>query len=70
MKNPDQETQEAMEENTKMEIVTMCKLKKHPNVVKLHEVIDDPANDKTLLVMEFVVGGPVMRIDKNGNCKV
>ena len=53
-----------------MEIVTMTRLKKHPNVVKLYEVIDDPNNDKILLVMEYIAGGPMMCMDKNGECKV
>lgn len=42
----------------------MTKLKKHPNVVKLHEVIDDLSTSKTLLVMEYIVGGPLMSINK------
>ncbi|KAK9811849.1 hypothetical protein WJX72_011148 [[Myrmecia] bisecta] len=38
------------------EIAVMKKLD-HPNIVKLHEVIDDPGTDSLLLVMEFVDGG-------------
>ena len=66
IRNPSQDNEAILEENTKMEISTMTKLRKHPNVVKLHEVIDDPLNSKTLLVMEYITGGPLMSIDKNG----
>lgn len=29
----------------------------HPNIVQLHEVIDDPAQDKLYLVMDLLTGG-------------
>lgn len=35
----------------------------HKNVVKLHEVIDDPEDDKLYLIMEYVKGGPTMKIE-------
>ena len=42
------------------EIAIMKKLV-HINLVSLHEVLDDPNEDKLFLVMEFVTGGPVMQ---------
>jgi serine/threonine protein kinase len=42
------------------EIAIMKKLV-HPNLVALHEVLDDPNEDKLFLVMELVSGGPVMQ---------
>lgn len=29
------------------------------NIVKLHEVIDDPDNDKLYLIMDYIEGGAV-----------
>ena len=40
----------------------MTKLNKHPNVVKLFEVIDDPTEGKLLMVMEFIDGGALMTL--------
>ena len=48
----------------------MSSLPKHPNVVKLFEVIDDPQNDKVCLVMEYISGGPVLKKEDIGNPKV
>lgn len=52
----------------KREIAIMKKLK-HPNIVRLHEVIDDEECDNMFIVMEFIEKGPVLRIDENGNAK-
>ncbi|KAL3690383.1 hypothetical protein R1sor_016692 [Riccia sorocarpa] len=41
------------------EIAIMKKLN-HPNIVALHEVIDDPTKKKLYLVLEYVEGGPIM----------
>ncbi len=41
------------------EIAIMKKLR-HPNMTKLHEVIDDAEHDKMFLVLELVTGGQVM----------
>ncbi|XP_024388158.1 serine/threonine-protein kinase GRIK1 isoform X6 [Physcomitrium patens] len=41
------------------EIATLKKLH-HPNIVALHEVIDDVQQRKVYLVLEYVEGGPVM----------
>mmetsp|Transcript_18277 Transcript_18277/g.51183 ORF Transcript_18277/g.51183 Transcript_18277/m.51183 type:complete len:586 (+) Transcript_18277:146-1903(+) len=48
----------------KREVAIMKKLR-HPNLVKLYEVIDDPVSTKLLMVMEHVQGGPI-RSDKMG----
>lgn len=44
------------EEKIRTEIAIMKKCI-HPNIVRLHEVIDDPAHHKMFLVMEYVDGG-------------
>jgi serine/threonine protein kinase len=43
--------------------VAILKKMKHPNVVQLFEVIDDPVNDYLFLVMEYVQNGPVMKLE-------
>eukprot|EP01062_Namystynia_karyoxenos_P060434 TRINITY_DN5201_c0_g1_i1.p1 TRINITY_DN5201_c0_g1~~TRINITY_DN5201_c0_g1_i1.p1 ORF type:complete len:1113 (+),score=233.75 TRINITY_DN5201_c0_g1_i1:118-3456(+) len=43
------------------EIAIMKRLE-HPNVVKLHEVIDDPECNKLYLILDFVERGPVMKL--------
>uniref|UniRef100_A0A061REP4 Calcium/calmodulin-dependent protein kinase kinase n=1 Tax=Tetraselmis sp. GSL018 TaxID=582737 RepID=A0A061REP4_9CHLO len=48
----------------KREVAIMKKLR-HPNLVRLFEVIDDPLSTKLLMVMEHVQGGPI-RSDKPG----
>lgn len=35
----------------------------HPHLVKLHEVIDSPADDKMFLVLDLIRGGQVMHWD-------
>ena len=41
------------------EIAILKKLR-HPHVVRLHEVIDDPVKDKLYLILDYVPGGPLM----------
>eukprot|EP00873_Tetraselmis_striata_P022640 jgi/Tetstr1/442904/TSEL_030967.t1 len=53
-------------DDLKREIAVMKKLK-HPNLVKLYEVIDDPVSTKLLMVMEHVQGGPIMP-ENSANC--
>jgi [calcium/calmodulin-dependent protein kinase] kinase len=31
----------------------------HPNIIQLHEVIDDPKLDKVYLVFDFLEGGTI-----------
>lgn len=45
--------------------VAILKRMKHPNVVRLYEVIDDPENEKLFLVMEYVQNGAVLKVE---NC--
>ncbi|OAE24870.1 hypothetical protein AXG93_2931s1120 [Marchantia polymorpha subsp. ruderalis] len=45
------------------EIAIMKKLN-HPNIVALHEVIDDPSKRKLYLVLEYIEGGPILGNDK------
>ena len=42
----------------------MVTLQKHPNVVKLIEVIDDPSSSQAFIVMEYIYGGPIMCLDE------
>ncbi|KAL1496743.1 hypothetical protein AB1Y20_014334 [Prymnesium parvum] len=46
-------------EGVAREIAILKKLR-HPNVVRLHEVIDDPVKDKLYLILDYVPGGPLM----------
>jgi CRP-like cAMP-binding protein len=46
-------------ETIRQEIAVMKKLR-HPNIVTLHEVIDDPAANQVFLVQEYMEGGTVM----------
>ncbi|CAD7704676.1 unnamed protein product [Ostreobium quekettii] len=55
-------------EDLKREIMIMKKMK-HPNIVTLTEVIDDPSGSKLLLVMEYMEGGPVMTRESLERCE-
>lgn len=55
-------------EDLKREIMIMKKMK-HPNIVTLTEVIDDPSGSKLLLVMEYLEGGPVMTREALERCE-
>lgn len=46
------------------EVAIMKKLS-HSHLVKLHEVIDSPADDKMFLVLDLIRGGQVMDWDDN-----
>lgn len=48
-------------ENLRREIAILKKVD-HPNIVKLFEVLDDPADDNLYLVFELVEKGPVMEV--------
>eukprot|EP01060_Flectonema_neradi_P012844 TRINITY_DN19625_c0_g1_i1.p1 TRINITY_DN19625_c0_g1~~TRINITY_DN19625_c0_g1_i1.p1 ORF type:complete len:365 (+),score=66.31 TRINITY_DN19625_c0_g1_i1:72-1166(+) len=49
------------------EIAIMKKVR-HPNIVVLHEVIDDPLNDKLFMIMEYVNGGCILDLHEDGTC--
>ena len=42
----------------------MTKLSKHPNVVKLIEIIDDPSNSQLFMVLEYIYGGPLLGLNE------
>ena len=47
--------------------VAIMKMIRHPNVVRLFEIIDDPNSKKLFLIMEYVPGGTVLdRIKDRG----
>lgn len=50
-----------MLENIFREIAIMKKLN-HPNVLQIHEVIDDPDNDKLFMVIDYMDNGSVLGI--------
>ena len=49
------------------EIAIMKKVR-HPNIVVLREVIDDPLNDKLFMIMEYVNGGCILDLHEDGTC--
>ncbi|BBN00703.1 hypothetical protein MPTK1_2g01330 [Marchantia polymorpha subsp. ruderalis] len=56
-------TTENVGQGAMREIAIMKKLN-HPNIVALHEVIDDPSKRKLYLVLEYIEGGPILGNDK------
>ena len=58
----DSETEEFADglNRLRREIALLKKLK-HPNVAQLHEVIDDPDEDRVYLVLEHAAGGAAQR---------
>ncbi len=40
--------------------IAVWKKLRHPNVVSLHDVVDDPGSDRLYLVSDFVNGGPLL----------
>eukprot|EP01022_Parablepharisma_sp_SALTPOND_P033060 TRINITY_DN88120_c0_g1_i1.p3 TRINITY_DN88120_c0_g1~~TRINITY_DN88120_c0_g1_i1.p3 ORF type:complete len:268 (+),score=37.98 TRINITY_DN88120_c0_g1_i1:1684-2487(+) len=47
------------------EIAIMKKMN-HPNIVKLYEIIDDPGYNKLFIVMEYISGGSLHSLVKDG----
>ena len=41
--------------------VSLMKQMRHPNIVNLIEVIDDPSHDRLYIISEFCGGGPIMK---------
>jgi serine/threonine protein kinase len=37
----------------------------HPNIVKLHEIIDDEDEEKLYMIMDFCPCGEVMKFNEN-----
>jgi serine/threonine protein kinase len=56
------------ESSAEREIAVMKRLN-HPNVVKLHAVIEDATQNKTHLVMQYIENGPPTRMLSDGTCK-
>jgi hypothetical protein len=49
-------------DSIRREIAILKKVSDHPNIIKLHEVLDDSTADNLYMFFELCVGGPVMRI--------
>ncbi len=47
------------------EIAIMKKMN-HPNIVKLYEIIDDPGYNKLFIIMEYISGGSLHALIKDG----
>ena len=60
-------TKVKLSENVNREIAVMKKLR-HPNVVRLLEVIDDPTSEKLYMVMKYIEGGPIAKLRPEGTC--
>lgn len=48
-------------DNVKMEMAIMKKLD-HPYILKLYEIIDDPAESKTYLIIDYVKNGSLVKL--------
>eukprot|EP01062_Namystynia_karyoxenos_P054826 TRINITY_DN4538_c0_g1_i1.p1 TRINITY_DN4538_c0_g1~~TRINITY_DN4538_c0_g1_i1.p1 ORF type:complete len:1279 (+),score=195.56 TRINITY_DN4538_c0_g1_i1:77-3913(+) len=55
-------------EGVQGEVDILMKLR-HPNVVRLFEVIDDPTHELAFMIFEYVEGGPVMELAEDGKAK-
>jgi len=55
-------------ENVRSEIEILKSIR-HPNVVQIYEVIDDPANELLCVVMELLPGGCILELDETGRAK-
>eukprot|EP01065_Artemidia_motanka_P009810 TRINITY_DN1506_c4_g1_i1.p1 TRINITY_DN1506_c4_g1~~TRINITY_DN1506_c4_g1_i1.p1 ORF type:complete len:909 (+),score=247.15 TRINITY_DN1506_c4_g1_i1:74-2800(+) len=52
-------------DNALRELALMRKMD-HPNVVRLHEVIDDSEDCKLYFILEYLAGGPILVLDSSG----
>jgi len=50
-----------------LEIMKLMRSMNHRNVVKLYEIIDDPADDRIYLVMEYCNGGDLKKLCDEGS---
>lgn len=50
-----------------MREIDIHKMLNHPNIVLLHEVIDDDADDKVYLIMQYATKGRIMEHNKVTN---
>ena len=50
-----------------MREIDIHKMLVHPNIIRLHEVIDDANDDKVYLLMEYASKGQIMRHNKETN---
>jgi len=48
--------------------IEILKLIDHPNIIKLQEIIDDPAADKLYLIMPLAEYGEIMTWNTEENC--
>jgi serine/threonine protein kinase len=46
--------------------IAVWKKLRHPNIVSLHDVVDDPASDRQYLISDFVNGGPLLAASNTG----
>lgn len=56
-------------QNVQREIAILKRLR-HPNIVRLFEVIDDEENGKLFLVMEAIENGPIVTMNDDGSTSV
>eukprot|EP00755_Sulcionema_specki_P010326 Sspe_Gene.63::Locus_22_Transcript_2_2_Confidence_0.667_Length_3961::g.63::m.63 len=52
---------------TRVEIAIMKKIA-HPRIVKMHEVIDDPAQNKLYLILDYINKGVIVEMSADGEC--
>ena len=50
------------------EIAIMKKLD-HPNVIRLHEVMEAKEDDKIYMILEYSLQGPVLEVGPDGTCQ-
>ncbi len=68
MSTPDVPMLTATANLVEREIAVMKRLN-HPNVVKLHAVIEDPEEGETHLVMQYVDNGPIGKVAPDNSCR-